>query len=141
MLELGGCAIRTSACPSVQRKPMIATNDDERFAARAVVVGPGGLWLVWTDPAAVQAYPPCRTGGGAPCDRRLRWAGLPIGMDSITRDALLFRAKTKYAGGMADAEDLDELLRAMASVHRRCILQHVWVCERGAGELADRLGL
>jgi len=42
---------------------------------------------------------------------------------------------------MADAEDLDELLRAMASAHRRCILQHVWVCERGAGELADRLGL
>ena len=42
---------------------------------------------------------------------------------------------------MADIEDLDELLRAMASAHRRSILQHVWTCERGAGELADRLGL
>jgi DNA-binding transcriptional ArsR family regulator len=42
---------------------------------------------------------------------------------------------------MVDAEDLDELLRAMASAHRRAILQHVWVCERGAGEMADRLGL
>jgi len=42
---------------------------------------------------------------------------------------------------MADDEDLDELLRAMASPQRRSILQHAWVCERGAGELADRLGL
>jgi DNA-binding transcriptional ArsR family regulator len=42
---------------------------------------------------------------------------------------------------VADTGDLDELLRAMASAHRRSILQHVWVCERGAGELADRLGL
>jgi len=42
---------------------------------------------------------------------------------------------------MADAEDLDELLRAMASAPRRSILQHVWACERGAGELADLLGL
>jgi DNA-binding transcriptional ArsR family regulator len=42
---------------------------------------------------------------------------------------------------VSDAEDLDELLRAMASAHRRSILRHVWVCERGAGELADRLGL
>jgi DNA-binding transcriptional ArsR family regulator len=62
-------------------------------------------------------------------------------MDSITSDPLLFRVKTKYTGGMADAEDLDELLRAMASAHRRSILQHVWVRELGAGELADRLGL
>jgi DNA-binding transcriptional ArsR family regulator len=62
-------------------------------------------------------------------------------MDSVTCAALLFRVKTKYAGSMADAEDLDELLRAMASAHRRRILEHVWVCERGAGELADRLGL
>jgi DNA-binding transcriptional ArsR family regulator len=36
---------------------------------------------------------------------------------------------------------MDELLRAMASAHRRSILQHVWVCERGASELADQLGL
>jgi DNA-binding transcriptional ArsR family regulator len=43
--------------------------------------------------------------------------------------------------GMADTEDLDELLRAMASAHRRAILQHVWAGERGAGELADQLGL
>ena len=42
---------------------------------------------------------------------------------------------------MPDLEDLDELLRAMASAQRRVILQHVWVSERGAGELADRLGL
>jgi DNA-binding transcriptional ArsR family regulator len=42
---------------------------------------------------------------------------------------------------MADAEDLDELLRAMASTHRRSILEHVWVREHGAGELAARLGL
>jgi DNA-binding transcriptional ArsR family regulator len=42
---------------------------------------------------------------------------------------------------MVDGEDLDELLRAMASAQRRSILRHVWGCERGAGELADRLGL
>lgn len=42
---------------------------------------------------------------------------------------------------MPDIEDLDELLRAMASGQRRSILQHVWVGELGAGELADRLGL
>jgi DNA-binding transcriptional ArsR family regulator len=42
---------------------------------------------------------------------------------------------------MADTGDLDELLRAMASEHRRAILRHVWVRERGAGELAERLGL
>jgi DNA-binding transcriptional ArsR family regulator len=42
---------------------------------------------------------------------------------------------------MADPGDLDELLRAMASVQRRSILQHVWAGERGAGELADHLGL
>jgi len=42
---------------------------------------------------------------------------------------------------MTDTGDLDELLRAMASAQRRSILQHVWVRERGAGELADRLGL
>ena len=42
---------------------------------------------------------------------------------------------------MADTEDLDELLRAMASAQRRSILQYVWSRERGAGELADRLGL
>src|SRR5687767_9884686 len=42
---------------------------------------------------------------------------------------------------MADAADLDELLRAIASPHRRSILQHVWACERGAGELAELLGL
>jgi DNA-binding transcriptional ArsR family regulator len=63
------------------------------------------------------------------------------GMDSVTPDRLLFRRETKYAGGVADIEDLDELLRAMASAQRRSILQHVWVGERGAGELADRLGL
>jgi DNA-binding transcriptional ArsR family regulator len=62
-------------------------------------------------------------------------------MDSITPGPLLFRNETKYAGGMADDEDLDELLRAMASPQRRSILQHAWVRERGAGELADRLGL
>lgn len=42
---------------------------------------------------------------------------------------------------MPEPEGLDELLRAMASVHRRAILQHVWLGERGAGELAERLGL
>lgn len=40
-----------------------------------------------------------------------------------------------------EGEDLDELLRAVASPHRRLILRHVWGGERGAGELADRLGL
>jgi DNA-binding transcriptional ArsR family regulator len=40
-----------------------------------------------------------------------------------------------------DQEDLDELLRAMASAHRRAILVHVWAGELGAGELAQRLGL
>ena len=42
---------------------------------------------------------------------------------------------------MADTEDLDELLRAMASPHRRAILEQVWSRERGAGELAQHLGL
>jgi DNA-binding transcriptional ArsR family regulator len=42
---------------------------------------------------------------------------------------------------MADTEDLDELLRAMASPHRRAILEQVWGRERGAGELAQHLGL
>jgi DNA-binding transcriptional ArsR family regulator len=42
---------------------------------------------------------------------------------------------------VAEPEDLDELVRAMASAHRRSILQHVWACERGAGDLAQRLGL
>jgi DNA-binding transcriptional ArsR family regulator len=42
---------------------------------------------------------------------------------------------------VVDIEDLDELLRAMANPHRRSLLQHVWVHELGAGELADRLGL
>jgi DNA-binding transcriptional ArsR family regulator len=42
---------------------------------------------------------------------------------------------------MPEIETLDELLRAMASAQRRSILQHVWDCELGAGELADRLGL
>jgi DNA-binding transcriptional ArsR family regulator len=54
---------------------------------------------------------------------------------------LLFRIKTKYTGTVVEAGDLDELLRAMASEHRRAILHHVWARERGAGELADRLGL
>jgi DNA-binding transcriptional ArsR family regulator len=38
-------------------------------------------------------------------------------------------------------EDLDELLRAIASQHRRAILQEVWGQERGAGELANHLEL
>ena len=42
---------------------------------------------------------------------------------------------------MHEAEDLDELLRAVASVHRRSILRYVRASERGAGELADLLGL
>jgi DNA-binding transcriptional ArsR family regulator len=42
---------------------------------------------------------------------------------------------------MREVEDLDELLRAVASVHRRSILRHVRASERGAGELADLLGL
>jgi DNA-binding transcriptional ArsR family regulator len=42
---------------------------------------------------------------------------------------------------MSEPEDLDELMRAMASPHRRSILRLVWACERGAGELAQRLDL
>lgn len=42
---------------------------------------------------------------------------------------------------MAEDGDLDELLRAVASAHRRSILRHVWASERGAGELTDLLGL
>lgn len=42
---------------------------------------------------------------------------------------------------MVEPEGLDELLRAMASSHRRCILIETWDCERSAGELAQRLGL
>jgi DNA-binding transcriptional ArsR family regulator len=42
---------------------------------------------------------------------------------------------------MDEVGDLDELLRAMASAHRRSILRHVWASECGAGELAVLLGL
>ena len=45
---------------------------------------------------------------------------------------------------MVDVEEpaeLDELLRAVASGHRRRILREVWGQECGAGELAERLGL
>ena len=42
---------------------------------------------------------------------------------------------------MVEPEGLDELLRAMASSHRRWILSQTWDCERSAGELAERLGL
>lgn len=42
---------------------------------------------------------------------------------------------------MIEPDDLDELLRAMAGRHRRRILSEVWERERGAGELADELGL
>ncbi|MEV6333013.1 metalloregulator ArsR/SmtB family transcription factor [Streptomyces sp. NPDC051909] len=42
---------------------------------------------------------------------------------------------------MVEPDDLDELLRAMASRHRRRILSEVWGRERGAGELAERIGL
>jgi DNA-binding transcriptional ArsR family regulator len=42
---------------------------------------------------------------------------------------------------VVEPEGLDELLRAMASSHRRCILIETWGCERSAGELAERLGL
>lgn len=40
-----------------------------------------------------------------------------------------------------EPDDLDELLRAVASRHRRHILSEVWGHERGAGELAERIGL
>ena len=42
---------------------------------------------------------------------------------------------------MAEIEELDELLRALASPHRRAILEQVWDRERAAGELAQHLGL
>ena len=42
---------------------------------------------------------------------------------------------------MREPPELEELLRAVASVHRRSILRLVWVGERGAGELAEALGL
>lgn len=42
---------------------------------------------------------------------------------------------------MPPEDDLDELLRAVASQHRRDILRQVWNQERGAGELATHLGL
>ena len=42
---------------------------------------------------------------------------------------------------MSEPEDLDELVRALASPHRRSILRLVWARERGAGELAQRLDL
>jgi DNA-binding transcriptional ArsR family regulator len=38
-------------------------------------------------------------------------------------------------------DELDELLRALASQHRRDILRQIWDRERGAGELAAHLGL
>lgn len=42
---------------------------------------------------------------------------------------------------MPSEDDLDELLRAVSSRHRRDILRHVWEQECGAGELATHLGL
>lgn len=42
---------------------------------------------------------------------------------------------------MVDPEGLDELLRAIASSHRRCILVETWDRERSAGVLAESLGL
>lgn len=42
---------------------------------------------------------------------------------------------------MVEPEGLDELLRAVASGHRRSILIQTWNRERSAGELAERLGL
>jgi DNA-binding transcriptional ArsR family regulator len=42
---------------------------------------------------------------------------------------------------MVEPDDLDELLRAVASRHRRRILFEVWGRERGAGELTEQLGL
>lgn len=42
---------------------------------------------------------------------------------------------------MTEPDGLDELLRATASRHRRRILYEVWDRERGAGELAEELGL
>ena len=43
--------------------------------------------------------------------------------------------------GVTEPEDLDELLRAVASRHRRRILFEVWGRERGAGDLAELLEL
>jgi DNA-binding transcriptional ArsR family regulator len=43
--------------------------------------------------------------------------------------------------GVQEPAELDELMRAVASGHRRRILYDVWERERGAGELAERLGL
>ena len=42
---------------------------------------------------------------------------------------------------MPPEDELDELLRALASQHRRDILRRIWDQERGAGELATHLGL
>jgi DNA-binding transcriptional ArsR family regulator len=42
---------------------------------------------------------------------------------------------------MVEPDDLDELLRVVASGHRRHILRIVWGRERGAGELAELLEL
>jgi DNA-binding transcriptional ArsR family regulator len=54
---------------------------------------------------------------------------------------LLFRVFPKYGGDVVAADDFDELLRAVASRHRRRILIEVRTRERGAGELAEELGL
>ncbi len=40
-----------------------------------------------------------------------------------------------------DGGELDELLRALASPHRRRLLSLLWDGERSAGELAEALGL
>ena len=42
---------------------------------------------------------------------------------------------------MTEPDDLDELLRAVASRHRRSILFQVWERERSAGDLAELLEL
>jgi len=41
----------------------------------------------------------------------------------------------------SEPDELDELLRAVANRHRRQILRDLWGRERGAGEVAERLGL
>jgi DNA-binding transcriptional ArsR family regulator len=56
---------------------------------------------------------------------------------------LVIRSLPKYTSEVAEttSTELDGLLRALASPHRRQIVQECWSVERTAGELAERLRL
>jgi DNA-binding transcriptional ArsR family regulator len=98
----------------------------------------------------------CDIGNGI-ADRRVRqkfvchggiWSSgrsdKPEGLTCYGPEAgLAIRSSAKYISEVAETAgaELDDLLRALASPHRRQIVQECWSVECTAGELAERLGL